>query len=61
MNQKAVRDRFKLLVARFKRKINEEEAASGIFPEESELDQAFQNIFFNNIIWHLHSLSIVES
>ena len=45
MTQKAVRDlRFKLLVARFKRKMNDEEAASGICPEESELDQALQNI-----------------
>ena len=44
VTQKAVRDRFKLLVGRFKRKMNDEEAASGICPGESELDQALQNI-----------------
>lgn len=44
VTQKAVRDRFKLLIARFKRKTNEEEAASGICPEESELDQALETI-----------------
>lgn len=44
VSQKAVRDRLKLLIERFKRKMREEETASGICPEESELDQALYSI-----------------
>ena len=44
VTQKAVRDRLKLLVERFKRKDNEERQASGISPDESELDEALYTI-----------------
>lgn len=44
VTQKAVRDRLKLLIERFKRKMREEETASGVCPEESQLDQALYNI-----------------
>lgn len=44
VTQKAVRDRLKLLVERFKRKLREEVSASGISPDESELDEALNTI-----------------
>ena len=44
VSQKAVRDRLKLLVERFKRKNREEEQASGISPDESELDGSLYTI-----------------
>lgn len=44
VTQKAVRDRMKLLVERHKKKTREEESASGISPEESEIDEALDTI-----------------
>ena len=44
VTQKAVRDRMKLLVERHKKKTREEESASGISPEESEIDEALNTI-----------------
>lgn len=43
VTQKAGRDRVKLLVEHFKRKAREV-SASGIAPDESELDEALQTI-----------------
>ena len=40
VTQKAVRDRMKLLVERHKKKTRDEESASGISPEQSEIDEA---------------------
>ena len=43
-SQKSVRDRFKLLCDKHKRKMREEESSSGLHFEESELDNLLQNI-----------------
>ena len=44
VNQRSVRDRYKVLETRFNEKEREEAKASGISPEESEIDQAMQEI-----------------
>ena len=45
MNKRSVRERFKLIKEKFKRKIQEEEKASGIHVEPaSELEQALEDI-----------------
>ena len=45
MNKRSVRERFKLIKEKFKRKIQEEEKASGIDVEPaSELEQALEDI-----------------
>lgn len=44
VSQRSVRDHYILLEKRFRRKNREEERASGISPEESELDELLQEI-----------------
>ena len=44
VTQKAVQDRMKLLVERHKKKTRDEESASGISPEQSEIDEALDTI-----------------
>ena len=44
VDQRAVRDRFLKLERGFKKKMNEEQRASGISPEFSELDEALEDI-----------------
>ena len=47
VNKRSVRERFKLMKEKFKRKIQEEEKASGIDVEPaSELEQALEDIIF---------------
>ena len=49
VNQRSVRDRFKLLEKRFKDKEREEQKGSGISSEESELDAALEDIISKTI------------
>lgn len=44
VNKRSVRDRLTLLITKYKAKVREEENASGISCEESELDQALEEI-----------------
>ena len=44
VNQRSVRDRYHLLKKRFLKQTNAEHRASGISPEETEIDKALQNI-----------------
>ena len=44
VDQRAVRDHYKKLLTRFKRKQREEEVASGISPEDNELDFLLEEI-----------------
>ena len=44
VTQRSVRDRYKLLVDNFKKREREEDAASGISPEETESDIALADI-----------------
>ena len=44
VDQRAVRDHYKKLITRFKRKQREELSASGISPEETELDSMMEEI-----------------
>ena len=44
VNKRSVRDRLSLLITKYKAKIRKEENASGISCEESELDQALEEI-----------------
>ena len=44
VNQRSVRDRYKVLETRFNEKEREEAKAPGISPEENEIDQAMQKI-----------------
>lgn len=44
VSQRAVRDRYLLLEKKHKKKVSEEEKASGISPEESEVDKAMADI-----------------
>ncbi len=45
VDQRSVRDHFLKLERLFKKKMAEEERASGISPETTELDEALQDIF----------------
>lgn len=44
VSQRSVRDRFKTISDNFKRRIREEESASGITPDYTELDQALHDV-----------------
>ena len=44
VSKRSVRDRLTLLITKYKAKVREEENASGISCEESELDQALEEI-----------------
>lgn len=44
VNQRSVRDRYTLLERKHKKKVQDEERASGISPEESQLDSALEDI-----------------
>ena len=44
ISQRSVRDRFRVIIDKHKRKMREEGAASGISSEETELDIALQDI-----------------
>ena len=44
VDQRAVRDHYKNLIPRFKRKQKEEDLASGISPEDNELDSMLEEM-----------------
>ena len=44
VNQRAVRERFDLLIGRFRQQSKEEEKASGVLPDQTELDALLEEI-----------------
>ena len=44
VSQRSVRDRYQLLEKKHKRKLSDEEKATGISPEDSEIDEAMEDI-----------------
>ena len=47
VSQRSVSDRLKIIIDKHKKKTRDEEKASGISPEETELDIAIQEIYSN--------------